>query len=100
MQPFTLEGYITETGELRVALPSGIEPGKVKITIEKAEPDPRDAEQPYTDAEIAEMMRPEPKSGADIVALGHTGGWEHLGITDGVEWELEQRGKRRARQGW
>ncbi len=93
MHPLTLEGYITEDGELRVQLPPDIAPGRVQVTLAPV------PEADWTDEELAALMQPEPKSGAEIVALGHTGGWEHLDIADGVAWEEEQRRKRKAHQG-
>ncbi|CAG1771055.1 hypothetical protein BAC2_01445 [uncultured bacterium] len=51
--------------------------------------------EPFTDEEIAEMLRPEPMTGAEIVAAGLTGGWADLGIADGAEWVQEQRFSRR-----
>ncbi|MCQ3930640.1 MAG: hypothetical protein DPW16_09275 [Chloroflexi bacterium] len=60
---------------------------------------PEDIE-PLTDEEIAEMLRPEPMTGAEIVAAGLTGGWADMGIADGAEWVQEQRRKRREKRGW
>ncbi len=111
MVTITINGYMTETGKLVFDLPDDL-PGdefelviKVsrKISQDKITEIPvaiEDDEPPLTDEDIAEMMRPEPKSGAEIIALGHTGGWEHKGITDSVEWVKEQRRKRRERLGW
>ena len=45
-------------------------------------------------------MTPTPKTGAEIVAAGHTGGWEDYGISDSVEWVEEQRRKRREQREW
>ncbi len=56
--------------------------------------------EPLTNEEIAEMLRPEPMTGAEIVAAGLTGGWADLGIPDGAEWVQEQRRKRREKRGW
>ena len=94
-----LKAYITEAGEIKAKLPVDHPVGEVQLIIETAEEVPT-AELPLTDEEIAELMRPEPKTGAEIVALGHTGGWEHKGITDSVEWLAEQRRKRREKRGW
>lgn len=60
----------------------------------------REEVEPLTDAEIANMLRPEPMTGAEIVAAGLTGGWADLGITDGTEWVQEQRRKRREKHSW
>lgn len=84
-----LTGYVTESGDLEVALPEGLPPGEVQVTIEVLAPE----ESAWTDEEIREMTRIEPKTGAEIVAAGHIGGWEDYGITDSVEWVEEQRRK-------
>lgn len=97
MVAIRLKGYITETGSIEVEIPKDFPAGEVMLTIEAVAPD---EEQPLTDAEIQELMRPNPKTGAEIVALGHTGGWEHKEITDSVEWIAEQRRKRREQRKW
>lgn len=51
-------------------------------------------ETPWTDEEIAEMMKIEPLSGAEIVAAGLTGGWADMGIADSAEWVNEQKRNR------
>ncbi|MEZ4670168.1 MAG: hypothetical protein R3E39_19860 [Anaerolineae bacterium] len=94
-----LKAFITESGEIKAKLPQNHPIGEVQLIIEVTEVTPID-EEPLTADEIAELMRPEPKTGAEIVALGHTGGWEHKGITDGVEWIEAQRRKRREQRGW
>ena len=98
---------MTEAGKLVFDLPEDLPDDEfelvIKVSREGVTETPvaiEDDETPLTDEEIAEMMRPEPKTGAEIVALGHTGGWEHKGITDSVEWVKEQRRKRRERLGW
>lgn len=91
-----LTGYITESGELRIALPEGLPPGEVQVTIEV----PVSEVPTWTDDEIREMTRIEPKTGAEIVAAGHVGGWENYGITDSVEWVEEQRRKRAEQRKW
>ncbi|MBZ0281049.1 MAG: hypothetical protein K8L97_09925 [Anaerolineae bacterium] len=101
MVAIRLKGYVTETGDIEVEIPKDFPAGEVMLTIEAVEAVvvPID-EPPLTDAEIEELMRPKPKTGAEIVALGHTGGWEHKGITDSVEWIDEQRRKRREQREW
>lgn len=98
----TVKGYIKD-GELKVELPDNVTDGEVQVvlpvTTETLAADHPD-EAPLTDEEIAAFMRPDPKTGAEIIALGHIGGWEHKGITDSVEWVQEQRRKRKAKRGW
>ena len=51
-------------------------------------------ERPWTEAELRELMRPDPKTGAEIVALLDRldlSEWEALDIPDVVEWVKEQR---------
>lgn len=54
-----------------------------------------EAEAPYTKEEIAEMLRSEPVSGAEIAASDAIGSWADLGITDSEAWLNEQKRKRR-----
>ncbi len=96
-----LQGRITEAGKLEVELPDDLPPGDVQVTIEvpTSEELPWE-ERPWTDEEIEAMSHIEPKTGAEIVAAGHVGGWEDYGITDTVEWIEEQRRKRQANSQW
>jgi hypothetical protein len=102
MVTILLSGRITEAGKLEVDLPEGLPPGEVQVVIEMPveEEQPLD-ERPWTAEEIREMMRIEPKTGAEIMArLEREGGWEDKGITDGAAWVEEQRRKRRERNRW
>ena len=92
MTLITLKGYVTEEGELKVELPDDHPVGEVNVTIESLEM--------LTDDEIAEMMRPQPKTGAEIAQSDAIGAWAHRGIKDGVDWVQEQRHKRRNKLGW
>lgn len=96
METFHLKGRVTENGTLEINLPKGLNPGEVDVTITVSTPDDlSDEDRPLTDEEIKELMRPNPKSGAEIVArLEREGGWEEKGITDGAQWVKEQRLKR------
>jgi len=99
----TVKGYI-RNGELIVDLPENVSDGEVEVTIPVSDGDhlslSQEEEQPLSDEEIDKLMQPEPKTGAEIIAAGHTGGWEHKGITDSVEWIKERRRKRREKRGW
>lgn len=91
----TIKGYIKD-GKLKVDLPENVVDGEVEVKVVVASEDiPAIDDQPFTDEEIDALMRPSPKTGAEIVALGHTGGWEHKGIEDSVEFIKELRRKRR-----
>jgi hypothetical protein len=55
----------------------------------------------WTDEEIAEFMRHEPRSTKTIVEDGLFGAWKDLpGTVDGVEWQDEQRRKRLEKHRW
>ena len=54
----------------------------------------------WTEEELAKLTRIEPLPGAEVVALGLTGGWADMGIEDSVEWLEEQRRKRRERKNY
>ena len=94
-----LTGYITEAGELKIALPEGLPPGEVQVTIEVLV----QAVTPWTDEEIREMTRIEPKTGAEIVADIRAGligdSWKDIGVS-GAEWVDEQRRKNWKRNQW
>ncbi len=81
-----LKGQVTSDGHLVVDLPKTLPPGDVDITIEI----PNSDEQ-FTPEEIQELLTFTPTSGADVVAAGLVGGWEHKDITDPVAWVDEQR---------
>jgi hypothetical protein len=86
-----LNGHITEDGELKLDLPSGLPPGEARITIETP------IAPSWTSEEINSALKVEPMTGAEIVASGLLGGWEDEGITDSAAWVEEQRRKRRER---
>jgi len=89
-----LNGQITEDGELKLELPSGLPAGEARITIEIP------AEPKWTADELKRALQTTPMTGAEIVEAGLTGGWEDQGITDSVAWVEEQRRKRRERHQW
>lgn len=43
--------------------------------------------------ELAELLKPHPMSGPEIVERGLYGGWEHLNIEDSASWVRELRQK-------
>lgn len=85
-----LTGQVTPAGELVFSAPKDLPPGEVQITIEVPEAGAADSES-FTDEEIKDLLTFTPKSGAEVVAAGLIGGWEHKGITDPVAWVEEQR---------
>ena len=59
------------------------------------------SEPAWTDAEITELMRHEPRSTKTIIEDGLFGAWKDLpGTVDGVEWQNEQRRKRLEKHRW
>jgi hypothetical protein len=99
-----LMGKINEQGKLEVELPEGLPPSTVEVTLEiLGDKDPNAWEnQPWTDEELEVLLKPNPKTGAEIAAWlmqeGETG-WEHINMT-GEEWVEEQRRKDRERSKW
>lgn len=99
-----LTGYITESGKLEVQLPAGLPPGEVQVTIEvQPQSEVPWEERPWTDEEIRELTRIEPKTGAEIAAEIEAGlisdSWTDIKIS-GAEWVEEQRRKRQAHNQW
>jgi hypothetical protein len=101
-----LEGRVTETGELSVVIPKGFPSGKVRVIIETEGVSPINEpnSQPiFTEAELANLLVVEPKTGAEIVAAIQAGlldeGWHDLDLT-GEEWVENQRRQRRERSQW
>ena len=86
-----VKGTITPEGEIKVELPEGWQPGEVEVAVPVAVPE----EAPFTEAELAEMMRFEGRSLGEI----ETGGWEDMDIPDSAEWVEEQRRKEQERRG-
>lgn len=87
-----LQGRITEEGRLEVELPVGLPAGEARITIETA------PTADWSAQELAEALKIEPLTGAEMIAAGLTGGWEDAGITDGAEWVERQRRERHERR--
>lgn len=55
---------------------------------------------PISDEELAELMRVEPLSPAEIAAEGLLGTWSDLNISDGAEWVSGQKRRRKERHKW
>jgi hypothetical protein len=85
-----LNGLITDEGELKLELPTGLPAGEARITIEIP------AEASWTREDLDRVLTTAPMTGAEIVKAGLLGGWE--GAPDGVAWVDEQRQKRRERR--
>jgi hypothetical protein len=90
-----LKGQVTPDGQLKFEVPRNLPPGDVDITLEIPNLDEQ-----FTEDEIKELLTFTPTSGAEVVAAGLIGGWEHKGITDPVEWVEEQRRKQKERRKW
>ncbi|MBZ0301679.1 MAG: hypothetical protein K8J31_18170 [Anaerolineae bacterium] len=67
-----IKGQI-KNGRLEIELPDNVTDGEVtlKLPILVDEQTLPSDERPWTDEEIAEMLRPDPKTGAEIVAEMH-----------------------------
>lgn len=99
MPTIHLEGQITTSGELLLELPKDIPSGHVHVTIEMPTADTLEAEE-FTEEEVKNLLTFTPKTGAEIVAAGLTGGWQDMNITDPVAWVEEQRRKQREARQW
>ena len=97
MLTIRLTGHVTETGELIFDAPKDLPPGEVQIVIEVPQ---AESEPDFTEEEIKELLQFKARSGAEVVADGLIGGWEHLGITDPVEYVEEIRRKEQERRKW
>jgi hypothetical protein len=100
-----LPGKITADGKLVVSLPEDVEPADVVVTIETADITEAPWDEPlWTEAELAELLTPNPKTGAEIAAeILAEGPIALRGLTndmDSEEWVQEQRRKRRERNRW
>jgi hypothetical protein len=100
-----LPGKITTDGKLIVELPQDVEPADVLVTIEAVGENETGLDEPlWTAEELAELLTPEPKTGAEIVAqLRKEAPIKFRGLTDDMdseEWVQEQRRKRRERNLW
>jgi hypothetical protein len=87
-----LQGRITEEGRLEVELPVGLPAGEARITIETS------PTAGWSAQELAEALKIEPLTGAEMIAAGLTGGWKADGIPDGAEWVERQRHGRHERR--
>jgi hypothetical protein len=88
MATIHLQGKITEKGQLEVELPVGLPAGEARITIEVPVAD-------WTPQELAEALKIQPLTGAEMIAAGVTGGWEDEIEESGAEWVERRRRERR-----
>ena len=99
MTEIEFKAHVPKSRELTFQLPEEFQEAEVEVHVKvvpKApDEDATSDERPWTDEEIKEMMRPEPKTGKEIVESDAIGGWEHMGITDSVAFIEELRRKRR-----
>jgi hypothetical protein len=94
MVTIRFKGEVTPEGQLVFDTPDNLPPGDVQITLEFSDGET------FSEDEIQDLLNFTPKSGAEVVAAGLTGGWEHKEISDPVAWVEEQRRKQRERHGW
>ena len=83
-----IKGILTQDGKIEVVLPEGWQPGEVNVEI--------NIDPAFTDEELKELLQSNPKPANQI----ETGGWEDLGIDDGVSYVEEMRRKRRKKNQW
>jgi hypothetical protein len=105
MTTLKLRGRITELGKLEVDLPeTGLKVGdELKVIVEipeKVDEEIPWEERPWTKEELRELMTPDPKTGAEIVAMIKSGEldtseWVAMNITDSVEWIEQMREQER-----
>ena len=88
MATIHLHGKITEQGQLEVELPAGLPAGEACVTIEVPAAD-------WTADEIAEALKIQPLTGAQMIAAGVTGGWAGEMDETGTGWVERQRRQRR-----
>ncbi len=70
MSAISVVGRINEVGELELEKLPALRPGKVQVTIsELVDAELPWAERPWTPEEIQELMKSEPKTGAEIAAM-------------------------------
>jgi len=93
MATIHLDGTITEQGQLEVELPAGLPAGKARVTIEVSPAD-------WTAEELAEALKVQPLTGAEMIAAGLTGGWKDEVHESGAEWVERQRRERREQRRW
>lgn len=96
-----LTGKINDLGKLEVELPLGLPVGEVNVTLEV--PTMVDDTKPWTDEELAALLKTEPKTGTEIALAIQAGligdGWSHMTLS-GEEWVEQQRNKDRERNKW
>jgi hypothetical protein len=100
MTTLELAGRITEDGQLEVQLPAGLPAGEVTVRIDvPTASDESDVEE-WSEQELLALMKPKPKSGAEIAAILEQMEPIELidpEITDPVEWVKAQRKKEAVR---
>ncbi len=89
MTTIRISGRLTEEGRIEVDhLPEGWQPGEITVELS--------LEREWSNEELDELLRSEPVPASQI----KTGGWEHLGIEDSVEYVEELRRKRQEKTQW
>ena len=91
MTTIDLTGYITESGELKANLPTGLPPGEVHITLTLPEANP------------GQLLNFQPVSGAEIVTAIRSGeldtsAWKD--IPDSIAWAEDLRSREQDRLKW
>jgi len=68
MTTFELQGQITENGDLKVQLPTGLPVGRVIVQIEVPEQPSNRETQSWTDEELQAMIQPRRKTMKEVMA--------------------------------
>jgi hypothetical protein len=92
MDTIIVKGILTEEGKIIVDLPEGWKAGEIELEV------PIEPQATYSDEELAELLKSEPQSGAEIAQADEIGSWAD--IEDSVEFVEEMRRKRREKSQW
>jgi methyl coenzyme M reductase subunit C-like uncharacterized protein (methanogenesis marker protein 7) len=87
-------------GKIVIDLPENVVEGDIEVQLPVTAPESELDGVPFTEEEIAQALRPHPKTGAEIAQNPAIGSWADVGITDSSAWVAEQRRRRKAKHQW